>query len=100
MKVIPAIDIMCGNVVRLVKGNPANKIVYSNNAIEIAMKWKAAGADMLHVVDLDATLRTGKNNIEIITKLIKEVNIPVEVAGGIRSTDAVNEMFSRNAAKA
>ncbi|MGC2429226.1 MAG: 1-(5-phosphoribosyl)-5-[(5-phosphoribosylamino)methylideneamino]imidazole-4-carboxamide isomerase [Nitrososphaeraceae archaeon] len=99
MKVIPAIDIMCGNVVRLVKGNPANKIVYSNNAIEIAMKWKAAGADMLHVVDLDATLRTGKNNIEIITKLIKEVNIPVEVAGGIRSTDAVNEMFSRNAAK-
>jgi phosphoribosylformimino-5-aminoimidazole carboxamide ribotide isomerase len=99
MKVIPAIDIMCGNVVRLVKGNPANKIVYSNNAIEIAMKWKAAGADMLHVVDLDSTLRTGKNNIEIITKLIKEVNIPVEVAGGIRSTDAVNEMFSRNAAK-
>jgi phosphoribosylformimino-5-aminoimidazole carboxamide ribotide isomerase len=99
MKVIPAIDIMCGNVVRLVKGNPANKIVYSNNAIEIAMKWKAAGADMLHVVDLDATLRTGKSNIEIITKLIKEVNIPVEVAGGIRSTDAVNEMFSRNAAK-
>lgn len=99
MKVIPAIDIMCGNVVRLVKGNPANKIVYSNNAIEIAMKWKAAGADMLHVVDLDATLRTGKNNIEIITKLIKEVNIPVEVAGGIRSTDAVNEMFSRNAPK-
>jgi phosphoribosylformimino-5-aminoimidazole carboxamide ribotide isomerase len=99
MKVIPAIDIMCGNVVRLVKGNLANKIVYSNNAIEIAMKWKAAGADMLHVVDLDATLRTGKNNIEIITKLIKEVNIPVEVAGGIRSIDAVNEMFSRNAAK-
>jgi phosphoribosylformimino-5-aminoimidazole carboxamide ribotide isomerase len=99
MKVIPAIDIMCGNVVRLVKGNLANKIVYSNNAIEIAMKWKAAGADMLHVVDLDATLRTGKNNIEIITKLIKDVNIPVEVAGGIRSIDAVNEMFSRNAAK-
>ena len=99
MKVIPAIDIMCGSVVRLIRGNPANKIVYSNNAIEIAMKWKAAGADMLHVVDLDATLRTGVNNIEIITKLINDVNIPVEVAGGIRSIDAVNEMFSRNAAK-
>jgi phosphoribosylformimino-5-aminoimidazole carboxamide ribotide isomerase len=99
MKVIPAIDIMCGSVVRLIRGNPANKIVYSNNAIEMAMKWKAAGADMLHVVDLDATLRTGVNNIEIITKLINDVNIPVEVAGGIRSIDAVNEMFSRNAAK-
>lgn len=99
MKVIPAIDIMCGSVVRLIRGNPANKIVYSKNAIEMAMKWKAAGADMLHVVDLDATLRTGVNNIEIITKLINDVNIPVEVAGGIRSIDAVNEMFSRNAAK-
>lgn len=99
MKVIPAIDIMCGSVVRLIRGNPANKIVYSNNAIEMAMKWKAAGADMLHVVDLDATLRTGVNNIEIITKLINDVNIPVEVAGGIRSIDAVNEMFSRNAAR-
>ena len=99
MKVIPAIDIMCGSVVRLIRGNPANKIVYSNNAIEMAMKWKAAGADMLHVVDLDATLHTGMNNIEIITKLINDVNIPVEVAGGIRSIDAVNEMFSRNAAK-
>jgi phosphoribosylformimino-5-aminoimidazole carboxamide ribotide isomerase len=65
----------------------------------MAMKWKAAGADMLHVVDLDATLRTGMNNIEIITKLINDVNIPVEVAGGIRSIDAVNEMFSRNAAR-
>jgi phosphoribosylformimino-5-aminoimidazole carboxamide ribotide isomerase len=99
MKVIPAIDIMCGSVVRLIRGNPANKIVYSNNAVEMAMKWKAAGADMLHVVDLDATLRTGMNNIEIITKLINDVNIPVEVAGGIRSIDAVNEMFSRNAAR-
>jgi phosphoribosylformimino-5-aminoimidazole carboxamide ribotide isomerase len=99
MKIIPAIDIMCGSVVRLIRGNPANKIVYSNDAIEMAMKWKAAGADMLHVVDLDATLRTGVNNIEIITKLINDVNIPVEVAGGIRSIDAVNEMFSRNAAK-
>jgi len=99
MKVIPAIDIMCGSVVRLIRGNPANKIVYSNDAIEMAIKWEAAGADMLHVVDLDATLRTGVNNIEIITKLIDDVNIPVEVAGGIRSIDAVNEMFSRNAAK-
>ena len=99
MKVIPAIDIMCGSVVRLIRGNPANKIVYSNDAIEMAIKWEAAGADMLHVVDLDATLSTGVNNIEIITKLINDVNIPVEVAGGIRSIDAVNEMFSRNAAK-
>ncbi|HMH10557.1 MAG TPA: HisA/HisF-related TIM barrel protein, partial [Candidatus Nitrosopolaris rasttigaisensis] len=59
MRVIPAVDIMDGNVVRLVKGNPADKLIYGNDPIETAKKWERAGADMLHVVDLDATLRTG-----------------------------------------
>jgi phosphoribosylformimino-5-aminoimidazole carboxamide ribotide isomerase len=99
MRIIPAIDIMDGVVVRLIRGNPDNKIVYSNNPIETAKKWETAGADMLHVVDLDATLCTGKNNAKIITSLINTVNIPIEVAGGIRSIDAINEMFDKNAAR-
>jgi phosphoribosylformimino-5-aminoimidazole carboxamide ribotide isomerase len=61
MKIITAIDIMEGDVVRLIKGDPASKIVYSKDPIEIAKKWEMAGADMLHVVDLDAALCTGKN---------------------------------------
>ena len=56
MKVIPAIDLMDGKVVRLVKGDPKNKTVYSDNPVETAKKWENAGADTLHVVDLDATL--------------------------------------------
>lgn len=99
MKVIPSIDLMNGNVVRLVRGNPANKVVYSDNPIETARKWEAAGADMLHVVDLDATLRTGINNNEIVFKIIDSVKIPVQVAGGIRSINAINEMLNKNAAK-
>jgi phosphoribosylformimino-5-aminoimidazole carboxamide ribotide isomerase len=99
MRVIPAIDIMDGDVVRLRKGNPDNKVTYSNNPIEIAKKWEIAGADILHVVDLDAALSTDKSNIEIISKLIDAVNIPVQVAGGIRSIEAINEMFSKNAAR-
>lgn len=99
MKVIPSIDLMNGNVVRLVRGDPANKVVYSDNPIETARKWEAAGADMLHVVDLDATLRTGINNNEIVFKIIDSVKIPVQVAGGIRSINAINEMFNKNAAK-
>ena len=99
MKVIPSIDLMNGNVVRLVRGDPANKVVYSDNPIETARKWEAAGADMLHVVDLNATLRTGINNNEIVFKIIDSVKIPVQVAGGIRSTNAINEMFNKNAAK-
>jgi phosphoribosylformimino-5-aminoimidazole carboxamide ribotide isomerase len=99
MRVIPAVDIMDGNVVRLVKGNPADKVIYSNNPVETAKKWEKAGADMLHVVDLDATLRTGRNNTEIVSRIIEAVRIPVQVAGGIRSIPDVKEMFRKNAAK-
>ncbi len=99
MRVIPAVDIMDGNVVRLVKGNPADKVIYGNNPVETAKKWEKAGADMLHVVDLDATLRTGHNNTEIVSRIIEAVGIPVQVAGGIRSIPDVKEMFRKNAAK-
>lgn len=99
MKVIPSIDLMNGNVVRLVRGDPANKVVYSDNPIETARKWEAAGADMLHIVDLNAALLTGINNNGIIFKIIDAVKIPVQVAGGIRSVQAIKEMFNKNAAK-
>jgi phosphoribosylformimino-5-aminoimidazole carboxamide ribotide isomerase len=99
MRVIPAVDIMDGNVVRLVKGNPTDKVIYGNNPVETAKKWEKAGADMLHVVDLDATLRTGRNNTEIVSRIIEAVGIPVQVAGGIRSIPDVKEMFRKNAAK-
>nr|MBC8251140.1 1-(5-phosphoribosyl)-5-[(5-phosphoribosylamino)methylideneamino]imidazole-4-carboxamide isomerase [Candidatus Nitrosopelagicus sp.] len=69
MKIIPAIDLMDGKVVRLYKGNPKNKTIYSDNPVEIAKKWESSGADMLHVVDLDATLGIGKN-----TKIIQEIS--------------------------
>jgi phosphoribosylformimino-5-aminoimidazole carboxamide ribotide isomerase len=99
MKIITAIDIMDEDVVRLIKGNPDSKITYSKDPVAIAKKWEMAGADVLHVVDLDAALGTGKNNIRIITDIIKAVNIPVEVGGGIRSIEAVNGMLSKNASR-
>ena len=81
MKVIPAIDIMDNKVVRLVKGDPKNKTVYSSDPVGMAKKWEKAGADMLHVVDLDATLGTG-SNLQIIQKITQSISIPVEAAGG------------------
>ena len=83
MKIIPAIDLMNGQVVRLYKGDPKQKTVYSNDPVKIAKKWEANGADMLHIVDLDATLGIG-SNLAIIKKILKEISIPVEVAGGLR----------------
>jgi len=83
MKIIPAIDLMNGQVVRLYKGDPKQKTVYSEYPVEIAKKWEANGADMLHIVDLDATLGIG-SNLSIIKKILKEISIPVQVAGGLR----------------
>ena len=53
MKIIPAIDLMNGEVVRLFKGYPIQKTVYSKNPVDIAKKWENSGADMLHLVDFD-----------------------------------------------
>ena len=83
MKIIPAIDLMNGEVVRLFKGDPNQKTVYSNNPVEIAKKWENSGADMLHLVDLDATLGLG-NNYETLKEICQNISIPVQVAGGLR----------------
>jgi len=91
MKIIPAIDLMNGQVVRLYKGDPKQKTVYSDNPVEIAKKWEENGADMLHIVDLDATLGIG-SNISIIKKILKEISIPVEVAGGLRDKSIVMDV--------
>ena len=88
MKIIPAIDLMSGQVVRLYKGDPKQKTVYSDNPIEIAQKWEKNGADMLHIVDLDATLGLG-SNLSIIKKIIENISIPVEIAGGLRDESIV-----------
>ena len=92
MKVIPAIDLMNGQVVRLYKGDPKLKTVYSNDPVEIAKKWETNGADMLHLVDLDATLGIG-SNVEIIKKILSELSIPVEVAGGLRDESLISDII-------
>jgi len=88
MKIIPAIDLMDGQVVRLYKGDPKQKTVYSDNPVEIAKKWEAHGADMLHIVDLDATLGIG-SNLSIIKKILEKISIPVEVAGGLQDESLI-----------
>ena len=91
MKIIPAIDLMDGRVVRLYKGDPKQKTVYSDDPIKIAKRWEEDGADMLHIVDLDATLGLG-SNIPVIKKILNEISIPVEVAGGLRDESIILEI--------
>lgn len=85
MIIFPAIDIMDGQSVRLVKGDPSKKTVYGN-PLEKALAFKKAGAEYLHIVDLNAAFDSQNIcNFEIIKDVIKTVDIPVQTGGGIRS---------------
>lgn len=99
MKVLAAIDIMNGEVVRLTKGDQSTKKVYSKDPVQVAKKWEKDGADMLHVVDLDAAFGSATNNLSIISDILHAVNIRVQIGGGIRDTDTFERIakmgFSR-----
>jgi phosphoribosylformimino-5-aminoimidazole carboxamide ribotide isomerase len=96
MKSIAAIDLINGQVVRLINGKLENKMIYSNDPIEIAKRWEADGVDSLHLVDLDLALNTGKNNTELILKIVNTVRIPIQIAGGIRSINTINKLLEMN----
>src|SRR5574341_2395347 len=93
MKIIPAIDLMEGKVVRLIKGQQEKKTIYSDDPIKIAKQWEKSGADLIHLVDLDATLRRG-SNWELVKKIIKELSIPIQVAGGLRDESIITEALN------
>lgn len=99
MKVLAAIDIMNGEVVRLIKGDQSTKKVYSKDPVQVAKKWEKDGADMLHIVDLDAAFGSATNNLSIISDILHAVNIRVQIGGGIRDTDTFERIakmgFSR-----
>jgi phosphoribosylformimino-5-aminoimidazole carboxamide ribotide isomerase len=84
MKVLAAIDIIEGDVVRLTKGDKSTKKVYSNDPVKVAKKWEDEGADMLHIVDLDAAFGNETNNLSTISEILHSVNIPIQIGGGIR----------------
>ncbi len=96
MKSIAAIDLIDNQVVRLVNGKLENKTIYSNDPIETAKKWESEGIDGLHIVDLDLALNTGKNNTDLILKIVDLVNIPIQIAGGIRTINTINKLLEKN----
>jgi len=87
MKVLAAIDIMNGDVVRLTKGDQSTKKVYSNKPVQVAKKWEKEGADMLHIIDLDAAFGNESNNLSTIAEILHSVNIPIQIGGGIRNIE-------------
>ena len=94
MNIFPAIDIIEGKCVRLTKGVLSNKTIYENLPVEMAKIYQDAGFNTIHVVDLDATLGKGNNN-QSLDLIRKKIDIKIEVAGGIRSKDAINDKINQ-----
>ncbi|HEY6332660.1 MAG TPA: HisA/HisF-related TIM barrel protein, partial [Blastocatellia bacterium] len=86
MRVIPAIDLKGGRCVRLTEGREHSARVYDGDPVEVAVAYQRAGATLIHLVDIDAAFQGGAStNRSIIARIAAELDIPVEVGGGVRS---------------
>ena len=92
MFIIPAIDLKDGNCVRLLQGKKDAVTVYSRDPVATAKKWESAGAKILHVVDLDGAFTGHQKNIDIVLKIRKYVKMVIEVGGGIRDIETVEQL--------
>jgi phosphoribosylformimino-5-aminoimidazole carboxamide ribotide isomerase len=93
MIVIPAIDLRGGRCVRLSQGQAAAQTVYAENPIKVARRWCDEGAEMLHVVNLNAALNEDdRENLKALERILLEVNVPVQFGGGMRTLDDVRRI--------
>ena len=93
MIIFPAIDIRNGKCVRLVKGDFNQETVFSERPEIMAKKWEDEGGQYLHLVDLDGALKGKSQNLDVVEMILKTVNIPVELGGGIRTMENIKQVF-------
>lgn len=100
MEIIAAVDLMDGKVVRLTRGDPQTKVSYTGflEPIQVSKRWEEEGADSLHVIDLDAALGKGEN-IDVVTQLLREVRIPIQFGGGVRSVVKAKKLLNSGISK-
>jgi phosphoribosylformimino-5-aminoimidazole carboxamide ribotide isomerase len=95
MQLIPAIDLMNGKIVRLTRGEAKTAKFYEGQfgtPVEAAQRWRDEGAGKLHIIDLDAAFALS-NNHAVIAEVAKNVKLPIQVGGGIRSYETAEKLF-------
>ena len=97
MKLYPAIDMLGGKAVRLVKGDFEAKKVYDEDPFSAAKSWVVQGARHLHVVDLDGARAGAPANVEHLRRIAGELGVPVQFGGGLRSLDAIETVLQAGA---
>ena len=94
MLLIPAIDLRNGFCVRLLQGESDKETVYSNDPAAMAVTFEEAGAKRLHLVDLDGAFQGEGGNISSIRSILKNVSIPVQIGGGLRTEEDIDRMLA------
>lgn len=94
MQLYPAIDMKGGRCVRLTQGAFDQEQIYADRPADMAKRWAEEGASYLHLVDLDGALAGHSVNEAAIREILKEVQLPVQLGGGIRTTEAVRHLLS------
>ena len=84
MLIIPAVDIKSGKCVRLVQGRKDEETVFSDDPAAMARKWEQAGAELIHVIDLDGAFEKSPQNIDAVKNILRTVDAPIQLGGGIR----------------
>lgn len=97
--VFPAVDISEGRCVRLLQGRFGSETVYSDNPVEVALGFARAGAQWLHIVDLDGAKRGVPANRELVLEVVQKASCPVQAGGGLRSIDDVIDFLGAGATR-
>ena len=100
IRIIPAIDIKGGKVVRLTQGKAEKQTVYYDSPIEVAKMWVGYGIDLLHVVDLDGAIEGRFDNMPLIKEMVKCVEAKIELGGGLRDEAVIKDAFDAGVEKA
>ena len=97
LEVIPSIDLLKGQVVRLERGDYDRKTVFSDDPLDVAMGFEGQGAERLHIVDLEGAASGEPANRRAVSDILQRVALPVQVAGGIRSLEAIEDLLALGA---
>ncbi len=89
MIIIPAVDIKDGKCVRLEQGRMDVQTVFSDDPVAMALKWEQAGAEIIHVVDLNGAIEKFPRNLKLVRRMIERVQTPIHIGGGVRDLDMV-----------
>lgn len=99
MIVYPAIDIKDGRGVRLFQGKETQVTVFARDPVLVAQKWQKDGAQIIHVVDLDGAFQGRPRNLEVVRRIIEQVDIPIQFGGGVREVGVLKELFDAGCAQ-